>query len=215
MSWGLKVWDGSGHLLVDGASQMMRLHHKATVTLSSSGTTISFSGISETPLVMVSPKSSVDHPWWRPGKSDTLWDKVTVYGTSEADVFIFKRTSGSASGWGLQCRSSAGETIIDGASKMLRLHARFTGQLSSGSPVTHSFSDLGYVPPVLMTKWTTYWEEFEESEGFLVTYFYSVAYKVTSSSVTLDWMEVGSKAGGQSGTGDDSGAYDVYIFAYQ
>lgn len=212
MSWGLEVWDGSGHLLVDGASQMMRLHHEANVTLSSDGIVVSFSGLSEKPLVMVSPKDSIDHPMWRPEKSDTLWDQVRIWGKddNQAEVFVFKRTSGSASGWGLQCRSSAGETIIDGASKMLRLHARFTGQLSSGSPVTHSFTSLGYIPPVILTKWTTFWSPLDQTfSGFR-----TVGFKVADGSITLDWCLIGVIQDQISG-GDDSGDYDVYVFAYQ
>ena len=77
--------------------------------------------------------------------------------------------------------------------------------------MTHSFTDLGYIPPAILTEWTAYWEPIDE-EWIRIK---RVGYKVSSNSITLDWVELIGLEEEASPGGDDSGTYDVYVFAYQ
>jgi len=108
MSWGFKVWTGSAHLIIDGQSQMMRLHYKTSVT---GDETISFQALEEKPLIFISPKNQVDFPGYRPKKSGSSWDQADIYhllDDTQSEVFVFKRAEGATpSGWA----SSAGPQV--------------------------------------------------------------------------------------------------------
>lgn len=162
MSYGFVIKNSSGDVLIDGETPMMHLIYEADVSVSRGGSvTLSIPACNNKPLVLLSPHGQYSFMWYRVWKSSSLWDRVTVYCTSNpnypsthtAKVFVFSQAElPSSEAYGIRVYNSSGQIVFSSEAKMLRRLLYASGTLSGGQTASVPFGEqLSYIPAVGFT----------------------------------------------------------------